>query len=86
MDNGSEWTVHLWFKNFLFTYETEYVVCDWTCLIGEVGGNMGFFLGGSILAFIDIVMTPLRKKIVWIVKFFNGLVIKNWLEHFYCSS
>ncbi len=62
MDNGADWTVHLWFKNFLITYETEYVVCDWTCLIGEVGGNMGFFLGGSILAFIDIVMSPLRKR------------------------
>jgi hypothetical protein len=54
MTDGADWTVHVWFKNFAFTYETEYEVCDWTCLLGEVGGNLGFFLGGSILAFLDL--------------------------------
>ncbi len=62
MDKGADWILHLWFKNFLFTYETEYVVCDWTCLIGEIGGNLGFFLGGSILAVIDTLLDPVMAK------------------------
>ncbi len=56
LDRDSDWIVHLWFKNFFFTYEAEYLVCDWTCLVGEVGGNLGFFLGGSLLAFIDLII------------------------------
>ncbi len=61
-DLNSEWVVHLWFQSFLFTHETEYVVCDWTCLLGEVGGNLGFFLGGSILGYVDAVMRTRWRK------------------------
>ena len=57
-DKDADWVVHLWFKNFLFTYEEEFLVCDWTCLLGEIGGNLGFFLGGSILAYIDLLLNP----------------------------
>lgn len=60
--NNTDWTVHLWFKNFLFKYEAEYVVCNWTCLIGEVGGNLGFFLGGSILAFSDLLLRSAQDR------------------------
>ncbi len=62
MSDGSDWTVHLWFKNFLLTYEREYWVCNWTCLLGEVGGNLGFFLGGSIVAYMDRLINPLIAK------------------------
>ncbi len=55
--------VRLWFKDFLFTYETEYLVCDWTCLLGEVGGNLGFFMGGSLLALGDAIIKLSKKKI-----------------------
>ena len=58
IDNGADLVVHMWFKNFQFTYEEEYIVCDWTCLLGEIGGNLGFFLGGSILTCLDIVLNP----------------------------
>ncbi len=63
MENGADWTVHLWFKNFLITYEKEYVVCDWSCLIGEIGGNLGFFLGGSILAFTDTLLSFIKQRL-----------------------
>ncbi len=55
-DKQSEWVIHFWFENYLFTYEKEYLVCNWTCLLGEIGGNLGFFLGGSILGFVDIML------------------------------
>ncbi len=64
MENGAEWTVHLWFKNFKITYEKEYQICDWTCLIGEIGGNLGFFLGGSILACTDIILSSVKAKVI----------------------
>ena len=51
--DSADISAFLWFKNFKFKYEEEYIVCDWTCLIGEIGGNFGFFLGGSILALYD---------------------------------
>ena len=63
IDEGSDFVVHLWFKNFQFTYEEEFIVCDWTCLLKEIGGNLGFFLGGSILAFFDIVNRSLVKAL-----------------------
>ena len=66
LDEGADIVVHLWFKNFQFVYEEEYTVCDWTCLIGEFGGNWGFFLGGSILAGFDlatfVLMSVVRIK------------------------
>ena len=62
VDKDSDWVIQIWFKNSQFTYEEEYIVCDWTCLIGEVGGNLGFFLGGSILAFIDTIMDPIMSS------------------------
>lgn len=61
MDNGADWIVYLWFKNYKFQYDTEYVVCDYTCLIGEIGGNLGFFLGGSVLAYMNTIVKPLLE-------------------------
>ena len=59
MNNGADWVVYVWFKNYQFQFKEEYLVCDYTCLIGEVGGNLGFFLGGSVLAYINTVINPL---------------------------
>ena len=46
---------------FLIKHEEEYFTCDITCIIGELGGNLGFFLGGSILLGLDIIFKGLRK-------------------------
>ena len=61
MDKKAEWVVYLWFKNFQFQYDQEYTVCDYTCLIGEIGGNLGFFLGGSILFYVDFMLNPILE-------------------------
>lgn len=53
--------VRIWFKDYLFTYEEEYLVCNWTCFIGEIGGNLGFFLGGSLLGMSDTILGWMAK-------------------------
>ena len=46
------------------SYHTEeYFKCDSTCIIGELGGNLGFFLGGSILLGLDIIITGFMRVI-----------------------
>ena len=77
IDNGSDLVVHLWFKNFQFTYEEEFIVCDWTCLLGEIGGNLGFFLGGSILAFFDLITDYIFKLITLLFSIHNMQVMKK---------
>ena len=47
-------SIFFYFKNNVQQTDTEYLVCDYSCLIGEIGGNLGFFLGGSLLALIDL--------------------------------
>ena len=37
------------FTDFMIRTEEQYLACDVTCIIGELGGNLGFFLGGSLL-------------------------------------
>lgn len=45
------------FKNFIFEHRDEFRSCDFSCVIGEVGGNLGFFLGGSLLIIIEFVLS-----------------------------
>jgi len=40
----------------LISHKHEYVGCDITCIIGEFGGNLGFFLGGSLLLGFNIIL------------------------------
>ena len=44
------------FEDFISTHKEEYLSCDTACILGEVGGNLGFFLGGSILLGLDAVI------------------------------
>ena len=44
------------FADFAFISASEYVACGWTCIVGELGGNLGFFLGGSIIFAIDLII------------------------------
>ena len=44
------------FPDFSFKSGSEYVACGYACIIGELGGNMGFFLGGSLMFVIDLVI------------------------------
>ena len=49
------------FEDFTVLYTEEYPACNFTCIIGEVGGNLGFFLGGSILLGVDIILGWITK-------------------------
>ena len=42
-----------------------------TCVIGEIGGNLGFFLGGSLLLILTIVMDYTTKAIESVYKFYR---------------
>ena len=44
---------------FSIKHEEEFLKCDSTCIIGEVGGNLAFFVGGSILLGIDMIFTAI---------------------------
>ena len=49
------------FADFSFISTSEYVACGWTCVVGELGGNLGFFLGGSILFAIDLIIEYIER-------------------------
>ena len=46
---------------FTIYHEEEFYKCDSTCILGELGGNLGFFLGGSILLGLDIIFNGIRR-------------------------
>ena len=49
-------SLQLTFEDFVISHKEEYIGCDSTCILGEIGGYLGFFLGGSVLVGIDIVL------------------------------
>ena len=46
---------------FTIYHLEEFFKCDTGCIIGELGGNLGFFLGGSMLMAIDLFLTGIRR-------------------------
>jgi hypothetical protein len=58
---GSGKSLRITFSDFRVDDKEEYLACDQTCIIGEVGGNLGFFLGGSILIFFDILAKQINR-------------------------
>ena len=53
-------SLQLALDGFTFYHEEEFYKCDTTCIIGELGGNMGFFLGASVLLSVDILISGIR--------------------------
>ena len=53
--------IQITFPDFAFISYNEYVACGWTCIIGELGGNLGFFLGGSVIMAIDLILEFVRR-------------------------
>ena len=50
-------SIQIGFSNFRMVYSRQYYSCDMFCVLGQLGGNLGFFLGGSILAGIDLIIS-----------------------------
>ena len=46
---GSGHSLQISLDNLAISTEVQQLSCDITCIIGEFGGNLGFFLGGSLL-------------------------------------
>ena len=49
-------SIQIGFSDFVIHNWKEYLACDFSCVIGQLGGNLGFFLGGSILAGFDLII------------------------------
>ena len=56
-------SIQIGFSNFMIVNSKEYYKCDFACIIGQLGGNLGFFLGGSILAAMDFIIECVFKLI-----------------------
>ena len=52
-------SIQIGFSDFMIVYSKQYFACDLFCILGQLGGNLGFFLGGSILTAIDLTITGL---------------------------
>ena len=53
---------------FEVLHHEEYYRCDSSCILGELGGNLGLFLGGSFLLGLDLVSGLVNKFITKIFK------------------
>ena len=69
-EESADYALYFFLPEIVVRVRDEYVVCDASCLIGEIGGNLGFFLGGSILALLDLIVMPLAEDSKWVKKFF----------------
>ena len=47
--------VNVYYESLSYTYSEEDVACDWICLISNIGGTMGLFMGAGILSLAEIV-------------------------------
>ena len=70
--NEKSTSLQVAFADFVTRYKEEYFSCDMTCIIGEVGGNLGFFLGGSILMCLDISIEVLTFVVQKAYRYING--------------
>ena len=61
--SGEGHNLSIAFKNFVFQHSDEFRSCDFTCFIGELGGNIGFFLGGSLLSIIEYLLIYVVPKL-----------------------
>ena len=43
------------------THREEYLQCDLTCIVGNLGGNIGFYFGVSILLGLDVIFGNIRR-------------------------
>ena len=54
-------SIQIGFSDFMIVYAKQYKMCDFACILGQLGGNLGFFLGGSVLAGLDFIFLAISK-------------------------
>ena len=64
--HGSNVSLQIAFADFMITHKEEYLACDTTCILGQLGGNIGLFLGGSILLGLDMLMEYVARTYTFI--------------------
>ena len=69
-------SIQISLSDSLISHEEQYLSCDMHCIIGEFGGNLGFFLGGSLLFGLDIVLQYCAKALSIIYYVWNTKSIR----------
>ena len=47
--------MNIFYDTLSYTYAEELPACDWICLLANIGGSMGLFMGASILSIGEII-------------------------------
>ena len=47
--------VNLYYNSLSYTWSEEDVACDWVCVLANIGGTLGLFLGAGILSLGEII-------------------------------
>jgi hypothetical protein len=46
--------VNLYYNSLSYTWSEEDVACDWICVLANIGGTLGLFMGAGILSLGEI--------------------------------
>ena len=72
---GATWrkgrSLQIILSDFSVAHKQEVLVCDTTCIVGQIGGNLGFYLGGSLLLVLTTVMDYATNALESIFKFYR---------------
>ena len=47
--------VNLYYHSLSYTWSEEDVACDWVCVLANIGGTLGLFMGAGILSLGEII-------------------------------
>jgi hypothetical protein len=48
-------SVNIFYGSLSYTLSEEEVACDWVCVVSNIGGTLGLFMGAGILSLAEIV-------------------------------
>ena len=65
-------SIQIGFSDFMIVYAKQYKMCDFACILGQLGGNLGFFLGGSVLAGFDFIIHAVSKLFYMLEQKYQG--------------
>ncbi|GFQ84846.1 acid-sensing ion channel 4-B [Trichonephila clavata] len=86
MNSGDDFSVigvQIFFDAFFVSHVNETAIYSWESLVANIGGNMGLFLGLSIVTFVELfefLMQLVTKLIRPKIK--NGCVTKTFIQNF----
>ena len=48
-------SVNIFYDSLSYTLSEEEVACDWVCVVSNIGGTLGLFMGAGILSLGEII-------------------------------